>query len=90
MTDRAFAAAGLQRHVAIEITAFASGADFIRQGLGIALLPRGVIVPCEDLAALPVAGADLDWPISLATPGARRLSAAARLFEQLVVGQHLQ
>jgi DNA-binding transcriptional LysR family regulator len=84
VTDRAFAAAGLQRHVAIEITAIGSGADFVRNGLGVALLPRGSTESDDGLVALPVTGADLNWPISLATPGNRTSSAAARAFERLV------
>ncbi|MET7355343.1 LysR family transcriptional regulator [Streptomyces mirabilis] len=88
VTDRAFAAAGLQRHVAIEITAIGAGADFVRHGLGVALLPRGSAEPDADLVSLPITGADLNWPMSLATPGNRTPSAAARAFEHLV-DQHL-
>ncbi|MDQ0808711.1 DNA-binding transcriptional LysR family regulator [Streptomyces sp. B3I7] len=84
VTDRAFTAAGLRRHVTIEITAIGAGADFVRHGLGVALLPRGSTEPDAGLVSLPVTGADLDWPISLATPGNRARSAAARAFECLV------
>ncbi|MGV9456865.1 LysR substrate-binding domain-containing protein [Streptomyces sp. NPDC003635] len=38
--DRAFAAASLTRRVAVEITDIATGVEFVRHGLGIALLPR--------------------------------------------------
>ncbi|WP_030017386.1 LysR family transcriptional regulator [Streptomyces monomycini] len=89
VTDRAFATAGLQRQVAIEITAIGDGADFVRHGLGVALLPRGSTGPDDGLIALPVTGADLNWPISLATSGNRTSSAAARAFERLV-DQHLR
>jgi DNA-binding transcriptional LysR family regulator len=84
VTDRAFAIAGLQRQVAIEITAFADGADFVRQGMGIALLPRGIAPPDDALATRPVTGVDLSWPISLATPLGRAPGAAARAFESLL------
>jgi DNA-binding transcriptional LysR family regulator len=83
-TDRAFAAAGVQRQVTIEITAIASGADFVRNGLGIAFLPRGIARPRDEITALPVTGADLIWPISLATPAGRTPGAAARAFERLL------
>ncbi|MCX4725274.1 LysR family transcriptional regulator [Streptomyces sp. NBC_00963] len=89
VTDRAFTTAGLQRHVTIEITAIAAGADYIRHGLGVALLPRGTAEPDEDLVPLPVTGADLDWPISLATPRDRTPSAAARAFQRLI-DKHLR
>ncbi|MFC5238845.1 LysR substrate-binding domain-containing protein [Streptomyces atrovirens] len=78
MTDRAFTAAGLRRHVTIEITAIGAGADFVRHGLGVALSPRGGIEPDAGLVSLPVTGADLNWPVSPATPGNRAPSAAAR------------
>ncbi|SEC07171.1 LysR family transcriptional regulator [Streptomyces melanosporofaciens] len=84
VTDRAFTAAGLHRHVAIEITDITAGADFVRHGLGVALLPRGVVGPHDDLTTLPITGAELDWPISLAVPDNRTPSTAARAFEQFV------
>jgi DNA-binding transcriptional LysR family regulator len=88
VADRAFSAAGIARHVAIEITDIAAGTDFIRHRLGVALLPRAVLVPDDDLAVLRVTDADLDWPISLATPIGRTPGAATRAFEH-VVEQHL-
>ncbi|MEU8871810.1 LysR substrate-binding domain-containing protein [Streptomyces javensis] len=84
VTDRAFTAAGLRRHVTIEITDIAAGVDSVRNRLGLVLLPRGAVGPDDDLATLAVADADLDWPISLATPAERTPSAAARAFERLV------
>ncbi|MCX0275183.1 LysR substrate-binding domain-containing protein [Nocardia zapadnayensis] len=96
VTDRAFTRAGLRRHVTIEIAAIGAGADFVRHRMGVALLPRGSTGHDIDLVSLPVTGADLDWPISLATPSnrapsaaARAPSAAARAFEHLV-DQHLR
>lgn len=88
VTDRAFNAAGVPRHVVIETTSVAGGADFVRHGLGIALLPRTNITPDDDLATLPVAGADLDWPVSLASPTGRTPGAAARSFQDLAA-KHL-
>jgi DNA-binding transcriptional LysR family regulator len=78
VADRAFARAGLDRHVALEITNTVQAADFVRQGLGIALLPRFAIPRRKDLHRVPVTGADLSWPLALATPAARRPSAAAQ------------
>jgi DNA-binding transcriptional LysR family regulator len=78
VTDSAFASAGLHRHVALEITSAPLGADFVRHGLGIALLPRFVIPQRKDLRRLPVTGADMTWPMALATSAARRPGAAAQ------------
>lgn len=43
VVDRAFAAASLGRRVAVEITDIGTGVDFVRNGLGVALLPRYVL-----------------------------------------------
>ncbi|GLY92521.1 LysR family transcriptional regulator [Actinoallomurus iriomotensis] len=84
VTDRAFEAAGLTHHVTIEITDITVGSDFVRHRFGVALLPRAVLLPDEDLAVLRVTDADLDWPISLATATGRTPGAAARAFEEYV------
>jgi DNA-binding transcriptional LysR family regulator len=86
VTDRAFAAAGLSRQVSIEITDIATGAAFVRQGLGIALLPRFIIPRRNDLHRLTVTKADLTWPLSLAISEQRRPSAAARALIHMVAG----
>jgi DNA-binding transcriptional LysR family regulator len=78
VADRAFAAASLSRRVAIEITDIATGSDFVRHGLGVALLPRFVLRGGEGVAVLRVEDADLRWPLSLAAPADRTPSAAGR------------
>jgi len=78
VVDRAFAAAGLTRRIAVEITNIADGPDYVRHGLGVALLPRFVIPDRADLGWLTVTGADLHWPLGLAVPAGRAPSAAAR------------
>jgi DNA-binding transcriptional LysR family regulator len=79
VADRAFAAAGLDRRVPFEVTEFSSAAGLVRHGLGIAFIPQSAV----DLTRLNVIGLDgpaLLWRISVATPTARRPSAAARAF----------
>ena len=79
VADRAFAAAGLDRRVPFEVTEFPSAASLVRNGLGIAFIPQSA----ADLTGLGVIGLDgpaLRWRVSVATPTARRLSAAARAF----------
>lgn len=78
VADRAFEAASLSRRVAIEITDIATGADFVRHGLGVALLPRFALRGGEGVAVLRVEDADLRWPLSLAAPADRAPSAAVR------------
>ena len=79
LADRAFAGAGLDRRVPFEVAEFTSAAALVRNGLGIAFIPESA----ADLTGLAVIGLDgpaLLWRVSVATPTARRLSAAARAF----------
>ncbi|MCU1676455.1 MAG: putative LysR-family transcriptional regulator [Frankiales bacterium] len=84
VADTAFAAAGINRHVVIEITDIATGAAFVAEGLGIALLPRFIIPARADVRTLRISGADLSWPLSVATSTERRLPAAATAFLDLL------
>ncbi|WP_433555378.1 LysR family transcriptional regulator [Pseudonocardia xinjiangensis] len=87
VTDRAFAAAGLHRHVAIEITDIVAAADFVRECIGVALLPGVAVRPGDDLRQVRIVGADLDWPLSVAAPTARATGAAARALLSLLSEQ---
>ncbi|ANH94026.1 MULTISPECIES: LysR family transcriptional regulator [unclassified Streptomyces] len=78
VADRAFAAASVPRRVTVENTDIATGADYVRHGLGVALLPRFSLGAAEGVAVLTVRDADLDWPLSLAVPSAHRPGTAAR------------
>ena len=78
VVDRAFAAAGVQRQVSLEVIDITTGASFVRHGLGVAILPRFAVPDESDLVVLPVADADLDWPLGIATSAVRAPSAAAR------------
>ena len=84
VADRAFEAAGLRRNVSIEISDIATGAAYVRHGLGVALLPRFVLAGVHDVRVKAVTGADLNWPLSVATPSDRPLSAAASALIGLV------
>lgn len=55
-TDQAFAAAGLHRDVAFEVTDAHLMARLIRQGLGIGLLPGTFALQLPELATIPVTG----------------------------------
>ncbi len=82
VADRAFGAAGLDRRVPFEVTEFTSAAGLVRNGLGIAFIPQSA-AGLDGLDGLDVIGLDgpaLLWRVSVATPTARRLSAAARAF----------
>jgi DNA-binding transcriptional LysR family regulator len=84
VVDRAFAAAGVERRVAIEVTDIGSGAAFVGQGLGIAVVPRFAVPESLGLVLLPVVGADLDWPLGVATSAVRAPGAAVRALLNLI------
>ncbi|MCM4084988.1 LysR family transcriptional regulator [Paractinoplanes hotanensis] len=85
VVDKAFTDAGVQRHVAIEVTDIATGASFVREGLGVAILPP-FVVPDDrtGLVIKSVADADLEWPLGVAFSAVRRPSAAARALLTLI------
>jgi DNA-binding transcriptional LysR family regulator len=83
VADRAFDEAEVTRRVAVEITNLAERADYVRHGLGIALLPRFLPVR-DDLARITVTDADLTWRVSLALPAGRAPSAAARALVAMI------
>ncbi|MEU2979907.1 LysR family transcriptional regulator [Streptomyces hirsutus] len=87
VADRAFASTGTTRRVTIEVTDIATAPAYVRNGLGIALLPRFALHDIHDtqgIAVLPVTGADLLWPMSLATPSDRPLGTAASALVKLI------
>jgi DNA-binding transcriptional LysR family regulator len=78
VVDRAFAAAGVDRQVSLEVIDITTGAAFVRHGLGVAILPRFAVPEDLDLVLVPVADVDLNWPLGVATSAVRAPSAAAR------------
>ncbi|MDG4825411.1 LysR family transcriptional regulator [Asanoa sp. WMMD1127] len=85
MIDRAFAAGGLSRDVPFEAADPEGALALVRNGLGVAFLPRSCVGDGEHVAVVDVAGADLDLPIALATPADRPPSrATAALIDALL------
>jgi DNA-binding transcriptional LysR family regulator len=80
VTDRAFAAAGLERQVAFEVPDYTTAAGLARNGLGVAFVPRAAAERLDGVARTGVAPVPLNWHIQVATAAARRPSAAARAF----------
>jgi DNA-binding transcriptional LysR family regulator len=83
VVDRAFAAAGVQRQVAVQVMDITSGASYVREGLGVAILPPFAVPDRRGLVVRPLAGSDLEWPLGLAVSALRPPSAAARALLEL-------
>lgn len=81
LTDRAFAASGTPRQVALEVYDVHTLIDMVRHGLGIAVVPEPISrkEQAAALTAVPVKGpAEQRWEVSVALPEGDRPSPAAR------------
>lgn len=79
VTDRAFAAAGTERHVALEVNDVHTLIDLVGHGLGVAIVPRPISrkEPAAVLRAIPLAEEHV-WQVSVAVPSDDRGGPAAR------------
>jgi DNA-binding transcriptional LysR family regulator len=84
VADRAFAVAAVPRRVTLEMSDIHTGVDFVRHGLGVALLPNHILGDADGVTTLKVTGADLRWPLGLARPADRTPSAASRALTAVV------
>ncbi len=76
-SDLAFAAAGLTRQIRYEVGDIGNVADFVQNGLGVAILPPGLVDPSAAVATVPITDGP-HFRISLAVPAGRRLGALTR------------
>ncbi|TFC92425.1 MULTISPECIES: LysR substrate-binding domain-containing protein [Cryobacterium] len=84
IVDDAFAAAGLERRVMIEVSDIGTAAEYVTNGLGVALLPAFTARDAPAVHRIPVA--DLpDFTVYLAASRKRRASAAVRAFVDLAL-----
>lgn len=86
-TDRAFAAAGIDRTVSFELNDSASVIDFVREGLGVALLPGPMAAIAPEVRQIPINDAAPSFDIYLAEPTGRRRTAAATAFGAAIRAQ---
>lgn len=89
-TDAAFAAAGVQRTVALEVNDVHSLLDLVQEGLGVAVVPRHFQFKREAsaLAALPLKGAgEASYDTVAMLPPEEATSPAARALMQLLDGR---
>jgi DNA-binding transcriptional LysR family regulator len=86
LTDRAFAALGVARRVAVEITGIESLSGFVRAGLGVTIMPASFVRPDPALRAIPFAGDPPTFTVCAVTPSDRRPSAAVRALLEIARG----
>ena len=84
LVDQAFAAAGVEREVTLEIADIGMAASFIRAGLGIGFLSHFLVKEHAGLDTVQIADHELRWKLSAATTATRRPSAATEAFLSLL------
>lgn len=93
VVDRAFAAAGVHRTIALEVADIATTASHIRNGLGIGFLSRFILDEIGDsgLATVRVSDQELCWRLYVAMSALRPVSPATRavfsLIEEMIPGR---
>jgi DNA-binding transcriptional LysR family regulator len=84
-TDRAFAEAGLERHVTIEAADVSTLLQLVEAGLGVALVPPSLLRGGDRrLVQRPLLPA-ITWHVVLAMASGQAPSAAARAFAEMVI-----
>lgn len=86
VVDNAFAAAGVERTVAVEVADIGTAATCIRKGLGIGFLSWSILegIDSSGLISVRIAGHDLQWRLYVATSATRQASAATRALLALI------
>lgn len=86
VVDTAFAAAGVERTVTLEVADIGTAAAYIRNGLGIGFLSWSILDDIDDdgLVTVPVADQSLSWRLYVTTSATRSPSAAARALLSLI------
>ncbi|HTY30027.1 LysR family transcriptional regulator [Mycobacterium sp.] len=86
VVDRAFAAAGVQRTIALEVADIGTTATHIRNGIGIGFLSRFILDEIGDagLATVRISDHDICWRLYVAMSAVRPTGAATRAVFSLI------
>ncbi|MBC7441197.1 MAG: LysR family transcriptional regulator [Ramlibacter sp.] len=84
IVDDAFAAAGIERRVMIEVSDIGTAAEYVANGLGVALLPEFAAHGAPGVRRVPVDNVP-EFTVYLAASRKRRASAAVRAFVDLAL-----
>jgi DNA-binding transcriptional LysR family regulator len=85
--ERAFESAGTPRRVVAEVAEIRVIPDYVRAGLGIAVVPDLAVVRPPDLVAIPLAGTAVEWLVSFVCVADRQPSRALATLLELVDGR---
>ncbi|NEA36422.1 LysR family transcriptional regulator [Streptomyces sp. SID13031] len=83
--DRAFDLAGLPRRVQVEVPDLTTVPDYVRAGLGVAVVPEMELNETPGVARLRLVDADLSWTLSVITVSGKRPSRAVTALLDLLI-----
>jgi DNA-binding transcriptional LysR family regulator len=84
MVDRAFDTIGMPRRIQVEVPELTTIPDYVRAGLGVAVVPDLELAEEPDVAKVPIKGTELTWTLSVATAAGRRPSRAVTALLDLI------
>jgi DNA-binding transcriptional LysR family regulator len=84
VADQAFAAVRIERRIAVEVGCLENAAEFVRHGVGVAIMPAFAVTGDGAVRTLKVKDQSLEWSLHLATPRKRKPTAAVRALLGLV------
>jgi DNA-binding transcriptional LysR family regulator len=84
LVDRAFDAIGMPRRIQVEVPELTTIPDYVRVGLGVAVVPDLELPEERGVAKLPINGTDLIWTLSVVTIAGRRPSRAVTALLDLI------
>ena len=84
VADRAFDAIGAPRRIVVEVSDIATVPDYVRAGLGIAVVPALFQATDPAVTIRPLAGTPLQWQLRIATLAGREPSRAVRTLLDLI------
>lgn len=83
--DRAFDAAGIPRRVQVEVPDLTTVPDYVRAGLGVAVVPEMDLEETPGVTRLRLVDADLTWTLSAITLSGKRPSRAVTALLALLI-----
>ena len=85
--DRAFERAGIERSVRFEVNEMTTIIEFVRAGVGVALLHPSIVADRPEIITVPVDGEPIPFRTLLAASAQRRPTAAARALAASILAQ---
>jgi DNA-binding transcriptional LysR family regulator len=84
LIDQLFEAEGIERHVVVEALGIDNGVQFVRHGVGLAILPGYAVAGDDKIRAIPITDQAFEWSLYMATLRKRKPTAALRALLGLV------